>query len=88
MDLDGDDEGIAAADTGEEKEVVQEMRRRGLRSMSGYQSKPPWFLVLNQAPELGDGHPDRTILTLYHKGFVLADRYSFKPDSVIRSRNN
>ena len=49
----------------------------------------PRLLVLHQAPELGDGHLDRAILPLCHKGLiVLADQDSFKPGFGDRSRNN
>jgi hypothetical protein len=52
--------------------------------MSGCWSKPPWFPVLHQAPELGDGHLDRAILSLYCKEFVvLADWDLLWPDLVI-----
>ena len=51
------------------------------RQMIGCQSKPLRLPVLYQAPELGDGHLDRVILSLYRKELiVLADQDLVRPD--------
>jgi hypothetical protein len=52
--------------------------------MMGHRSEPPRLLVLHQAPELGDSHLDRAIVSLCRKELiVLADWDLLWPDLVI-----